>query len=174
MRTVNSLPEDYSGKCKVLMNDFNCLVTARNIVILSVLHDLEPELAADVALHASYSAFLTPRLRRELRNIWGWIIDDDEGSAGTGTITFALRGKVYSVLREMYRSDYTAEETRKTMADAIVHPSRIDYRDRYLASLRPGHRLSSMHYWSTNIVAPFAADLSAFIYPNRLVHRAQP
>jgi hypothetical protein len=56
---VNSLPEDYSGKLTIVLNDFSYLVTLRNILILQILGTVsDVRLAADIALHLWYSAFI--------------------------------------------------------------------------------------------------------------------
>jgi len=34
---VNSLPEDYTGKLNILLNDRNPLIVARNVLMLSIL-----------------------------------------------------------------------------------------------------------------------------------------
>jgi hypothetical protein len=118
-----------------------------------------------------YSAFLTPRLRQELRSVWGRLIDDD-AIAGIGKIQFSLTSISKSILMDMYYSTYETETARINMTMGMNHPSRIDYLHRYLAALRPGHRLAAMHSRETGILAPFAADLSGFIYPNRLVSQS--
>jgi hypothetical protein len=57
--TVNALPLDYSGQLTIVLNDITPPVTLRNLLLLSILaqgHDIKQ--AADVALHAWYSAFV--------------------------------------------------------------------------------------------------------------------
>jgi hypothetical protein len=148
------------------------MVVVRNIVILSILESLEPNLAADVALHAMYSAFLTPRLRKEIRDVWTWLIDDRNALVGRGKIRFSLANELDSLFRALYFSAYTTETAQESLANGMNHPSRIDYLHRYLSNLRPGHRLSTIHYRNSGILAPFAADISGFIYPNRLVSQS--
>ena len=62
MRTVNSLPRDFTGKLTVLINDHNSIVTLRNILTLLILGSVsDKRVAADIALHFWYSAFLSAR-----------------------------------------------------------------------------------------------------------------
>lgn len=57
--TLNSIPSEYPGKLSVIINDRNPRVAARNLLTLLVLMGISDEmLAADVALHLWYSAFI--------------------------------------------------------------------------------------------------------------------
>jgi hypothetical protein len=61
VRTVNELPEDYSGEINVLLNDQEPIVVIRNIVLLLILGKVPDKImAAEYALHAWYSAFIPP------------------------------------------------------------------------------------------------------------------
>lgn len=59
--TINKLPETYSRKITVLLNDKDPTVTARNLLILLILGKLgetDPAIGAELALHLWYSAFV--------------------------------------------------------------------------------------------------------------------
>lgn len=59
IQTINSIPEDYSGRVNVLINDLNPYVTLRNLLILQTLGTISDKSnAADVALHMWYSVFI--------------------------------------------------------------------------------------------------------------------
>ncbi|KAJ2924329.1 hypothetical protein H1R20_g12757, partial [Candolleomyces eurysporus] len=52
VKTINSLPSDYSGNLTVLLNDITVPIACRNLALLSILGTVPDEaLAADVALH---------------------------------------------------------------------------------------------------------------------------
>ncbi|KAK0445948.1 hypothetical protein EV421DRAFT_1734578 [Armillaria borealis] len=58
VRTINQLPEDYTGTTEIVLNDFNPIVVCRNLMILSILGTIgDVEEAAEHALHLWYSAF---------------------------------------------------------------------------------------------------------------------
>jgi len=82
-------------------------------------------------------------------------------------IRYTLESDTYSLMRAMYTSSYSTDIARDSMNDSMNHPCRIDFVDRYLSCLRPVHRLSTMHHRQSGILAPFSADTSGFIYPNR-------
>ena len=59
MRTINELPNDYSGHLTILLNDREPLIVIRNILLLIILSTIEDSAqAAEVALHFWYSAFV--------------------------------------------------------------------------------------------------------------------
>lgn len=59
IQTINNIPEDYTGRVNVLINDINPYVTLRNLLILQILGTTpDKSKAVDVALHMWYSAFI--------------------------------------------------------------------------------------------------------------------
>jgi hypothetical protein len=59
LMTINNIPSEYPGKLSVVINDRHPRVAARNLLILlSLLGISDESLAADVALHLWYSAFI--------------------------------------------------------------------------------------------------------------------
>lgn len=59
IRTVNALPETYTGKLTILLNDRDNALTLRNLLILLILgHVANPARAAELAVHLWYSAFV--------------------------------------------------------------------------------------------------------------------
>lgn len=66
IRTVNELPEDYAGELTLMLNDREPRTVIRNILLLIILGTVDSDAqAAEVALHAWYSAFI--RLSHEHR-----------------------------------------------------------------------------------------------------------
>jgi hypothetical protein len=178
VRTVNSLPDDYSGQCDVLLNDFNAIVMNRNAVVLHALLSAGPTLeeAAELAAHLMYSAAL-PRTSaayfcRCINSIYGQ--DVWPGSAHFET---RGRGKIYMLQQvenlqlplKMFLSNYTLTDALERRHAIMLHPSRVDYRDRQLGLLEPGHRMASMHFRKCGILLPFSHDTSHFTEPNRCV-----
>jgi hypothetical protein len=59
MMTINSIPADYPGKIFVAINDLEARVLARNLLLLLAISGVKnQDLAADIALHLWYSAFI--------------------------------------------------------------------------------------------------------------------
>jgi hypothetical protein len=57
--TINSIPKDYTGKIFVAINDWQPRVAARNLLLLLAITGVRnQDLAADIALHLWYSAFI--------------------------------------------------------------------------------------------------------------------
>lgn len=85
IRTVNALPNDYSGQLTVLLNDLDGVVVARNLLLLAVLGSIDnPSHAAEIALHLWYSAFIPEThvtvLHRIILDIIGQIVEGDSFS----------------------------------------------------------------------------------------------
>ncbi|KAI5892475.1 uncharacterized protein SCHCODRAFT_02292327 [Schizophyllum commune H4-8] len=178
--TVNGLPDDYSGTCRILINDSSPCVTTRNLLILyALLRAGRPiEDAAESALHLWYSAILRPSDAAEMYLCAQRIYGDIQLQADNFEIqsVYDLRGdgKLYAkqplddmVSIRMLISTHGAEEALASMHDTMLHPSRIDYRDRFLASLQPSHRTAWARNKRIGVLASFADDTSDFTEPNR-------
>ncbi|KAL1672887.1 hypothetical protein EV122DRAFT_294569 [Schizophyllum commune] len=178
--TVNGLPDDYSGTCRILINDSSACVTTRNLLILYAL--LRPgrpiEDAAETALHLWYSAILRPSDAAEMylcaQRIYGAIQSQADKFELQSVYGLRGDGKLYpkQPLDDMFPirmliSTHGAEEALASMHDTMLHPSRIDYRDRFLASLKPAHRVAWARNKRIGVLASFADDTSNFTEPNR-------
>jgi hypothetical protein len=155
-------------------------VVNRNLVILFVL--LRPEFgldeAAELATHLMYSAALPPssaaNLYRCINAIYNAgnregdpIFQSDFNTRGRGKLH---QMQVTTDMKEPMRmllSKYTLSEGLKGMRNIMLSPSRVDYRDRYLAGLKPAHRLASLHFRERGVLVPFSVDVSHFTEPNR-------
>ncbi|KAI4517237.1 hypothetical protein K525DRAFT_290018 [Schizophyllum commune Loenen D] len=178
--TVNGLPDDYSGTCRILLNDSSPCVTTRNLLVLYAL--LRPgrpiEDAAESALHLWYSAILRPSDAAEMylcaQHIYGAVQSQADKFELQSVYDLRGDGKLYAKqpLDDMFSirmliSTHGVEEALASMHDTMLHPSRIDYRDRFLASLQPAHRVAWARNKRIGVLASFADDTSAFTEPNR-------
>lgn len=59
MTTVNGLPSNYQGKCNVIVNEADKLLTFRNMLILILAHGNTGGILTDTIVHLWYSASLT-------------------------------------------------------------------------------------------------------------------
>lgn len=67
MNTINSIPPTYGGKIKVVINDNNPVVVARNFLLLLTLNGAgDSKINADIALHFWYSTFLPIEYKNRL------------------------------------------------------------------------------------------------------------
>ncbi|KAJ7036561.1 hypothetical protein C8F04DRAFT_1337414, partial [Mycena alexandri] len=175
--TVNDLPDNYQGKCDILCNDLNGIVVNRNLVILFVLLEAGTDVAeaAELAVHLMYSAALTPAMA----NYVAQCTEKIYGTHGTESAVWDTRGigklrslqwisDIQPALR-MFRSKYHLVDALTSMRSIMWSPERVDYRDRYLSSLQPGHRLAFSRFRTTGILLPFGVDICHFTEPNRLL-----
>ncbi|KAJ3936176.1 MAG: hypothetical protein NXY57DRAFT_1035493 [Lentinula lateritia] len=200
--TVNGLPDNYQGHCKILLNDRSDLVTTRNILILYALlrHGNPPELAAKTAVHLMYSAALRSSDSSELfhciKTVYGDVMSVYQSPMFVSFITrlspndvrkksFPIRGagslsiaqsavKIFGEPLAMLRATHTLDDSRKAMHDVMLSPHRVDYRDRYLSGLQPSHRLSFLRFRESGVSLHFAdhVDSETFQDPNRLLFNA--
>ncbi|PPQ69595.1 hypothetical protein CVT26_001583 [Gymnopilus dilepis] len=99
IQIVNSLPNSYTGKLDILLNNTNAITLNRMLVILCVLLTPGPSIdeAAEVATHLMYSAFLPETAHAYVRYCVGMIYgcaSDEEGSThDTGKSRAKGKGK---------------------------------------------------------------------------------
>ena len=177
MKTINSLPDNYTGKLDVSINDPNPLVACRNLTILLVLGSYPDEdTAVDVALHHWFSA-LVPSDYHTITS-----------TAAHSFLDYIVKGsnsfKLPSTRSTVYLSPSASSPTFSKTRDAVEHicgkhipskeqartahervrfaASRRDHRDRVMAQLKPSHRLAFQRFRETGIVLPFGAQSSHF------------
>ena len=183
VQTVNNLPRNYRGKCDILLNNADAVVTNRNLLILYALLSPGPSIeeAAELATHLMYSTMLpatgAAHFRRCVRATYG------QGPK-TGQLSFQScldtrgRGKLHCMQMataikrplEMFLSAYGADKGSKSVRSTLWDPHRTDERGKFLTSLRPGHRLAFIRFWETGILAPYSFDLGELDQPNRQVY----
>lgn len=198
VRTINELPADYSGELKVVLNDHNPYIVARNLTLLLLLATTDdPVEGAEIALHYWYSAFV-PFLHTA--KVFAVISDflakglPTNGTSSTpltptsilhttlsphalGIIiaTMILEGvdspsKAVSATDEFNRIMFVVPApTLPAFLTKLCRlaPARVDYRDRFLAGLKPSHRVAYMKFRRSGLVLPFGAGSAAFDTVNR-------
>ncbi|KAF7371104.1 DUF4470 domain-containing protein [Mycena sanguinolenta] len=161
IRTVNSLPWDYTGSGPSI------------------------EEAAELAVHLMYSAALPAASAEYLNRCINFIY----ASGGEFEADLSFRrcldtrgeGKVYSVQPsaglkrplEMFHSNYTLAAALQSMKDTTLAPDRLDFREKYFAGLKPAHRMAFQRFRESGILAPFSLNTSNFTQPNRLLFSSQ-
>ncbi|EKM78526.1 hypothetical protein AGABI1DRAFT_101197 [Agaricus bisporus var. burnettii JB137-S8] len=174
VRTVNALPSDYSGNLRILLNDKMSPVACRNMVLLLILGTITDEvLAADIALHFWYSAFLPIEYRMK---ITAQILEYIDGLSKSESLSIPLghlSNLFVGISREAVVTSLTAYFSLSSVSDIQSEydrvrntPSRRDFRDRMYAKLRPAHRVAFQEYRRFGIVLPFGAVNAHFNAPN--------
>lgn len=181
VKTVNGLPGNYRGRCTIIVNDIDPQVTARNLIILAILLDTTSkspaEEVAEAALHISYSAAVTKAQEDLVKTCHGRILSSNELEGRTRSwfsgspcemLRYELDEGTMAEAGRLLKSSYSLQEAKNDMHRIMMAPSRVDYRDRYLASLRPHHRVAHMKWRDgTGIVLPFGEPAGSFTEPNR-------
>ncbi|EAU89177.2 hypothetical protein CC1G_08584 [Coprinopsis cinerea okayama7 len=183
VKTINSLPDDYTGKLDVYLNDGCVPVVARNLVLLLLLGTItDPVLAANVAIHFWYSICMPVEYKQKisvaLLSFMKTLGAADGRSdvptllgGGSSELIFAVSGEEYEKLMmcfQYYLVPEASTESVQQAYDAVRRaPSRADFRDRMYARLRPSHRVAFQEYRLFGIVLPFGAVNAHFNYPNR-------
>ena len=182
VRTINSLPRDYRGKCEILLNDADAVVVNRSLVILYALlsSGSSIEESAELATHLMYSVALSPTsaayLRECIRVVYGDGPADGDMSfqscmktRGKGRLLTMQTTMAIKRPMEMFLSTYELRKGMKSMQKILADPLRQDERDKALMSLKPAHRLSLARLWQTGVLAPHSLDVRRFSQPNRCV-----
>ncbi|KAG0697937.1 hypothetical protein DFH29DRAFT_944009 [Suillus ampliporus] len=175
VRTINALPEDYSGHLRVLLNDFCSPVVARNIVILLILGTVPDEtMAVDIALHFWYSVFMPAEYGSIIMALVASFLlkvsANLEGRQPLGQRS-CLDCLITERLAQLFH--HFGPTATLSMADAQneydrvrTAPSRGDDWDRMFARLKPSHRLAFQEFRRFGIVLPFGAMNAHFNVPN--------
>lgn len=176
--TVNALPDDFGGKLRVILNDRDSVVTARNAFILFCLQtpdfttDAGLDELAEICFHLTYSAALTEGQYAFLTARLDEFLGAHKSQLGPHT-SFVRQFQRLSVsislgkFLDMARSTYDLKTARRKMLGILLAPSRVDHLHRELWALRPSHRAAEVHYRETGVVLPFGAATSHFNHPNR-------
>jgi len=176
MKTIVDLPEDYSGKINVLVNDLNLVIFYRNILILLILCCVEDErLAVDIALHFWYSVFMPHEYRIQISSsavlpVLESLRDQKHITLGpTSKLTITAPDDDWlSLILDFINPNQRLSEKdiQSSYEKARRAPSRADYRDRQYSALRPSHRVAFQEFRSFGLVLPFGAVNAHFNIPN--------
>ncbi|ESK84745.1 hypothetical protein Moror_582 [Moniliophthora roreri MCA 2997] len=183
VKTVNSLPKDYSGYCSILINDTDALSLNRSLVILFALLSPGPSIdeAAELVTHLMYSSFLTPQAAGYVQSCVDYIYASDPCDSkmsfrvklptrGTGSSICSTQAVVgpRQVL-EMFTDHWSADDAAKVMKRSLDMDTGGDTWDLFMSKLMPSHRLSFNAYRESGILMPFSMNTTRFTQPNRLL-----
>ena len=147
-------------------------IVCRNIVLLLILGNIPNEIiAADVALHFWYSAFMPV----EYENLIFYVVTTflNRGNqflqvpvGPTSNISCIIPTEAMGVLMYFVRTSLSIGAAQGEYERVRNAPSRKDYRDRMYAGLKPAHRVAFQEYRRFGIVLPFGAYNAHFNVPN--------
>lgn len=80
---------------------------------------------------------------------------------------YLLPAETLATAEILVKSSYSWASARRSMHQVMLAPSRVDFRHRYLAGLRPRHRAAHMRWRETGVLLPFGEPVEAFKAPNR-------
>jgi len=156
-----------------LVNDTNPFISSRNIVLLLILGNVSDEtIAADMALHFWYSAFLPMEYRMQLSALLGEFLQkakDGMVSIPLGpfsTISTFLSKEVTSIFLHFMSFSLSIGDIQDEYDRVRSAPSRRDYQDRMYTTLKPSHRVAFQEFRRFGIVLPFGAPNAHFNRPN--------
>ncbi|KAG9313498.1 hypothetical protein JVU11DRAFT_5824 [Chiua virens] len=147
--TVNALGVEYSGNLKIILNDLNPFVVARNITLLLILGTIPDEaIAADVALHFWYSVFLPMEYRLRILSMVSPLLQKGN---------FSVSPDVQRLMMENVGPGMSPDQAQAEYKRVRKAPSRVDFRDRMYMGLKPSHRLAFLEYRRFGVLLPFGA-----------------
>ena len=175
LRTINSLPQDYSGNINLVINDISSPTVCRNFLLILILGSISDRaLAADVALHFWYSVFMPVEYRLQMSAAFVAFMKrtTDNGDTLSGaigprsTISLCLPSQWKEYLNHFVFDSISMDEAQNEYDRVRTAPSRQDFRDRMYSKLRPSHRVAFQEFRRFGIVLPFGAPNAHFNVPN--------
>lgn len=170
VHTINALPPNFSGNLHILVNDLALPVICRNIVLLLILGTIDDEvIAADVALHFWYSAFIPAEYIPQISNALLAFCRNESPVFPLGprsTLSCCLPPSSKKYFLHFISSSISISDAQDEYDRVRNAPSRRDLRDRMYLRLRPSHRVAFQVFRRFGIVLPFGAVNAHFNCPN--------
>ncbi|KZT23891.1 hypothetical protein NEOLEDRAFT_1068587 [Neolentinus lepideus HHB14362 ss-1] len=176
VRTVNALPDDYSGRLTIVLNDRDHVVVMRNLALICTLGTIEDEVvAAELALHFWYSVFLpieyNLRILVILRPLMEQLLLTPSSCkirlGSSSSMSCDVPHELGRLMVTMLKSTYSMLDANKIYKRIRCAPSRNDYYDRAYCNVEPAHRVSLQDFRLFGLVLPFGALNAHFNVPNR-------
>ncbi|KDR68208.1 hypothetical protein GALMADRAFT_1354647 [Galerina marginata CBS 339.88] len=173
VKTINSLPLNYSGRIDLVVNDGTLPVVCRNIVLLLILGTISEEvMAVDIALHFWYSAFIPGEYRNQIslvlisfiRQLAGGVLTIPLGD--NSSLSFCLPKEAKDYFAHFISDSISMPAAQDEYDRVRTDPSRRDLRDRLYSGLKPSHRVAFQEYRRFGIILPFGAVNAHFNSPN--------
>lgn len=180
---TEGLPDGYSGRCLLVINDINFMIVARNVVLLFVALSFEPDLAAAMMIHIWYSALLPHDMLDSLRQVMlGKVVEVCDKIKnkplaflqaktflfGKRTLRLVLKKHQWNELKDYLNTpeDLTLEIAQTIRRRVMLAPERVDYLHRALCNQPSAMRVATMTFRKDGILLPHGASRDQFDVPN--------
>lgn len=157
----------------ILVNDPTLPVICRNLVLLLILGTISDEtIAADIALHFWYSAFMPSEYCHQISAVLVQFLcpAQDESSifplGPQSSLSCCLPPQAKDYLLHFISSSVSLGAAQCEYDRVRTAPSRHDFRDRMYANLKPSHRVAFQEFRRFGIILPFGAVNAHFNWPN--------
>jgi hypothetical protein len=185
VKTINSLPETYSGCLDFHLNDKEEMVVARNIILVIIAFNFPPNEACVIMVHLWYSAFLPKDLLQAvqskivppLQELLNFTQEEPTKllkktfSYHNVTLTATLSRSAWEKILSNFKcsSSVSFSEASALRRSVTMAEHRQDYVDRALFRLPPPWRLAHMRFREDGVLLPFGAARDEFNTPNPYV-----
>jgi Domain of unknown function (DUF4470) len=184
VKTVTEgLPDEYDGRCTLVVNDINFMVVARNAILLLVALSLEPDEAVPMMIHLWYSALLPAVMMEILRKIALRPISEvcekikEKPSTSLQAKTFAFGKRSLRLVLKKYQWDelkgcfglptgFTGHDAQVVRRRVMLAPERVDYLHRALCNQPSSFRVAEVSFREDGILLPYGAPREDFDIPN--------
>ncbi|KAI9651810.1 MAG: hypothetical protein M1829_002440 [Trizodia sp. TS-e1964] len=183
VKTLSGLPKSFNRKCRVVVNDKDLDIVARNaILLLTVLH-YEPDEATNMMLHIWYSALIPQRIFISLQNQILPLIQDvcakickkppmslqsKTWTYGSRSLKLVLQKAIWDCLPSYLEipNGLSAIKVQKVMVSTTLAPERIDYLERAFYKRPPHWRICNAKFRKDGILLPLGSSRKDFNTPN--------
>jgi hypothetical protein len=181
IKTIISLPEEYVGDCKTVINDRNTTVVIRNALLLLVALQFQPEVATPIILHLWYSAMLPNSIIEALqKGILPSIRDvcdkikmklDNSIQAKTfvhnrSSVRLVLKKSEWITLAKVLMPPKKLTAPVAQTIRRKITQARVDHIDRSLCKMPLGRRAGTSDFRQHGVLLPFGASRKEFTVPN--------
>jgi hypothetical protein len=184
VKTVASLPTEFTGRIDAYVNDKDLDVVARNIILILVALSVDNEdEAVGCMIHTWYSAsirssdmaILKNSIRPLIEGVVRKISNKTSEVPQRKTWTFGHNTCVVELIKTSWIrllrylenvEDLTTDRAQSIRSRITLAPGRVDFRDRRMLTLTPAHRLCMQQFREDGLLLPFSASRLAFNVPN--------
>jgi hypothetical protein len=186
VKTVARLPQSYTGKPSIVVNDIDFDIVARNVLMLLLtLMIIDPVEAAETVVHFWYSALIRlidflriQLLRPVIEGVCNKIADRRAGFLQSKTFTFGACSVRIVLTKEGWTAllaflcvpaGLTTQRAHNIRIAVTMAPHRVDFRHRELMLQQPEHRICKERFREDGILVPFGYSRKEFTIPNPYV-----
>ncbi|KAK8103314.1 hypothetical protein PG984_016460 [Apiospora sp. TS-2023a] len=180
--TLVAIPSHYGGEVKIIVNDCDLDIVARNVIMLMlILVEKNPIVAAQNVVQLWYSAFITPSLMNTLktdiepliRAVCTKVEPRSDTSLLGKTFEFPSGAKLRVLLKKQSWNsllhytkvpDVTMAKAQEACRAVMLAPSLIDYRDRAYYRADPPTRFGTQKFRERGVLMPLGASCDAFTH----------